>query len=500
VTDARSASGTSRATGGGIGNLIADVKGALFRKRAAPRLLNSIVLFLLARCGGIIFGLGVMLVGARALSRSDFSTFLIALTLVVLGTTLSEAGLNSVLMRESIKKPQDEADLVVWARRFRWVTGFIATFVVTITSFFLVASGPAQLAVILFSLALPALAPTVLYSVLQRRYRTGRIALLMLLQNAQWFVAVVVLAWLDAPLVAYGVAYAVNSLLYAGEVTAAARYAIARGKTRIGVRDGWKRLKHAVPLGLNAVLALSYAKVDGVLLYGLQGPGRSAGYVAAYRLLDVMSVIPASVGLVFAPMFNYALQNDSGPAVAVRWTRSAILVSCPVVVLGEVLAEPLVHLVFGSNYSDAVLLFRLLLPSFIFICLEWAFTSLGVALRLVKRQVQVSVAALAFNVAANLILIPVWGATACSVTTLVTEIVIVWLSWYIVRSAMSGPIWPPLKDLVKLGAVLAAVSWPALVIPPIPATVVCAVMYVGGVMLVRLVSRDDYFITLADPD
>jgi O-antigen/teichoic acid export membrane protein len=463
------------------------------------RMFSAAVLFLLARGAGILLGFGVTLLLARALSRSDFATLALGLAMVVFGTTLSD-GVNSVLMRESIRTPEDEAGLVPWARRFRFLTGLASALLVAGVSLPLVDEPDQWLTIVLLSLALPLLAPTVLYSVLQRRYLAGRVALLMLLQSAQWLIAVAVLAWLGAPLIGYGLAYALSTLLYAVEVTVVARKVGCTGRVQLGARATWIRLRHAVPLGLTSILAIAYAKLDGMLLYAIQGAAASAGYAAAYRLLDVGNVLPASLNAVFFPMFTYELRDrPSALSVSARWMRLSLLVSAPAVVLGELVADPVAGLVFGPRYPDTVLLLRLLLPSFVLVCFEWVFVSMATATGLARRQLQVSVVGVIVNVAANLVAIPVWGARACCLTTLVTELVVVGLSWFFLRGRLPGPVWPSRGYLARLGLVLAVASTPAVVLPPIVAGTVFLVVFIAGAVPLRLVKAEDYTLAVSPP-
>jgi O-antigen/teichoic acid export membrane protein len=459
---------------------------------ARRTLLGGAALFLLARGAGVVAGLGVTLVLARALSRPDFGTFSLGLTMVVLGTALGD-GLGGVLMRESIQSPADEADLVRWARRFWLCTGSLAALVVAGVSVLAVDAPAQRLALIVLGLALPLLAPTVLYTVLQRRYLAGRVALLMLLQNAQWLAAVSLLALVGAPLLAYAVAYLVTSALYSAEIAVAARRVLGAPGLLLDARAAARRLRHAVPVSVTAMVAIAYAKVDGVLLYLFQGAAASAGYVAAYRLLDVAQLVPASLGSVFYPLFNYAWRDKRSPdAVAARWIHLSLLIAAPAVVLAEIVAGPVVRLVFGAGYADSELLFRLLMPSFLLICPGWVLTSVAVSAGRARRQLQLSAVGLAVTLAANVALIPLWGAVGCCLATLITEVAVFGMSWAVVRDIFDGPVWPSTERLVRLALLLAVAALPALVLPAIAAAVVFALCFGAGAFALRLVTADDY--------
>jgi O-antigen/teichoic acid export membrane protein len=171
------------------------------------------------------------------------------------------------------------------------------------------------------------------------------------------------------------------------------------------------------------------------------------------------------------------------------------LVSVLAVGVAEFLAGPVVLLVFGAGYSDAVFLLRLLLPSFTLLCLDWVFISISIALGLARRQLRVSVTGMALNLAANMVLIPIWGARACCVTTLATEAVVIALSWRFVRAKVR-PLWPTRGFLLRLSGLVPLALLAAISLMPIIAAVVFLVVYVAGAVLLRLVTVEDYRLAL----
>jgi O-antigen/teichoic acid export membrane protein len=461
--------------------------------QTAPRMLRGATAFFAARGTGVLLGLAVTLLLTRSLSRFDFGTLSIGLTVVALGTTLSDAGLNGVLIREGVRTPDDEADLLRWALRIRWLSGLVASILVAGLSLLIATTASARLTIAIFGLALPLLAPSIVYTALQRRYLIGRVALLMLLQNAQWFVVVVVLAAVDAPLPVYAGGFVAVSALNALQVAAFGKRVMEAPRGMLSRGEVMHRLRQAVPLGLTAVLALLYAKIDGLLLFGMKGATASAGYAASYRLLDVGSLVPASLASVFSTMFVYALRDrKTAHLVGARWVRLSLLLSAPVVVCGEILAGPLVRLVFGAQYSDSVFLLRLLLPTFALVCLEWVWTSMSTSAGIARRQLQVAVSALVVNVVLNVALIPSYGARACAAVTLATECVVVGLGWFIVHRAIPGRLWPSIGEYGRLAAVLAIAAAPAAFLPAWAAAATFAVLYIAGILLTRLATSHDW--------
>jgi O-antigen/teichoic acid export membrane protein len=189
-------------------------------------------------------------------------------------------------------------------------------------------------------------------------------------------------------------------------------------------------LRRAVPFGLLMAGFALYYRIDMVMLEWL-APSRELGhYAAAYRFLDAVVVLAASLG---GPLFpRLASLAGSAPAEVRRlleagW-RPLLALGLPLTAGTIALASELVALLFGPDFTGAAPLLRLLilgtLPLF------WVNVANHALIAADRLWALVGVYALSalVNVVGNLVLIPRWGAAGSAAATVVCE----WLNLVLV--------------------------------------------------------------------
>jgi len=182
-------------------------------------------------------------------------------------------------------------------------------------------------------------------------------------------------------------------------------------------------MRRAVPFGLLMAGFALYYRIDMVMLEWLAPPSELGHYAAACRFLDAVVVLAASLG---GPLFpRLASLAVSAPAEVRRlleagW-RPLLALGLPLTAGTIVLANDLVALLFGPDFTGAAPLLRLLilgtLPLF------WVNVANHALIAADRVWALVGVYALSalVNVVGNLVLIPRWGAAGSAVATVVCE-------------------------------------------------------------------------------
>jgi O-antigen/teichoic acid export membrane protein len=198
----------------------------------------------------------------------------------------------------------------------------------------------------------------------------------------------------------------------------------------VSAADGLGLLRRAVPFGLLMAGFALYYRVDMVMLEWLAAPGELGHYAAAYRFLDAVTALAASLGgPLFPRLSSVAL---AAPAEARRlleagW-RPLLALGLPLTVGTLVVAGELVHALFGPAFAASAPLLRVLilgtLPLF------WVNVAGHALIAADRVWALVGVYALSalVNVAGNVLLVPRWGAAGASVATVVCE----WLNLVLV--------------------------------------------------------------------
>lgn len=160
-----------------------------------------------------------------------------------------------------------------------------------------------------------------------------------------------------------------------------------------------------------SMLAILGARVDQILLAPVAGLGQLGLYAVAVALSEIpLSAVNAVRDVVHATSTS---RND--PALIARTTRTLVLITMPVVILGIAVTPIVLPLLFGENFTGAVPLAQILLAGLIchstVTLLSTGMLSLG---RPGLRSL-VQIGSNATRLVLLVILIPLYGATGAAV-------------------------------------------------------------------------------------
>jgi O-antigen/teichoic acid export membrane protein len=200
-------------------------------------------------------------------------------------------------------------------------------------------------------------------------------------------------------------------------------------------------LRESWPLFVNQLLQGLFFKIDGMLLPGLAGLRSAGAYAAAYKVIEGLGVISSSSTLaIFPRLARWAASPTTGLAVAYRLSlRFLLQIAVPLAVGAALLAEPIVTLVAGRGFLPESALALTLLAWFLPFSFANGLTQY--VLIAVGRQRFLTgafLAAFAFNLAANLALIPRFGFVGAAWVTVASELVLMVPFHWAVRRAVPG--------------------------------------------------------------
>jgi O-antigen/teichoic acid export membrane protein len=195
---------------------------------------------------------------------------------------------------------------------------------------------------------------------------------------------------------------------------------VERGAARGGVAA---MARQALPFGLLITGFALYYRIDMVMLEWMMGPREVGFYAAAYRFLDVVIVLAASLnGPLFPRLSAIARErpHEARRLLEDAW-RPLLALGLPVSLGVAAVATPLVTVLFGAAFVESAPLLRMLiwgtLPLF---WVNLAGHAL-IAMHRVWPLVAVYAGAAVTNVALNLVLIPRYGAAGAAVATVACE-------------------------------------------------------------------------------
>ena len=200
-------------------------------------------------------------------------------------------------------------------------------------------------------------------------------------------------------------------------------------------------------MGFSSLMSMIYDQIDVVMLKYFRADAELGVYVASYGLMTLaMSFLPI-LSQVFMPLLSEAAgqdrngKNRNDENRYLRWLGNATVgLSLPIAVGGFILAIPLTHLVFGSQYSGSGILFRWLMLTII---TGPAASYCGAQLIPNGREKKYLVSVLAgasTNVVLNFLFIPKFGALAAAFTTAVSQGIVALMNYYFVKDLTRPPL------------------------------------------------------------
>jgi O-antigen/teichoic acid export membrane protein len=160
------------------------------------------------------------------------------------------------------------------------------------------------------------------------------------------------------------------------------------------------------------------------VLISLLKPSRDVGlYGAAYKFVDVSTLIASSIGISLFPVFSRFFATDARRARALLQKGLDVVaaLSAPLVVLIVGLAPQIIRYSAGHEFAEAVPVLQLLSLSLVFVFLRAPLSRFQIAAGAYRPLAWMMVAMLGFNVALNLVLIPPYGIKAAALVNLATE-------------------------------------------------------------------------------
>lgn len=187
----------------------------------------------------------------------------------------------------------------------------------------------------------------------------------------------------------------------------------------------WKEsIKEVWPMGVMAVCTTIRFRTDTIMLSLMKGDAAVGLYNAAYRLLDISVVIPSMFMASMFPVMSQYYKTSIGSfnRVYEKSFKYLLAVALPMALVVTLLAQPIINLVFGSEFTGSVRALQILI---------WAGATMyvsmlvGAAFVTANKQMlsmKLTVLSVILNVILNLILISKYGYIGASATTVGGEV------------------------------------------------------------------------------
>jgi O-antigen/teichoic acid export membrane protein len=404
-------------------------------------------------------GLLVTLVLSRHLGVAGFGQFNYLFAFLYFFLAVNDLGVNTIVVREISQAPARAGEIIGSLLSFRLALGTLSLLVLWAIVFAVDFSTELRVALALIGFVLPLNALRLPVVIFQSRLRFDYAAAVEISNRLATAALVLGAVALDAGLIG------VTSALLAGDLIGVGATCLF---SRRLVRPAWRIepaywrvvLRWSLPLGMAGVLSAVVNRVDFLMLERMADMHQLGLYGAAYKLTGLVERLPQMVVATLYPlMARQALENPRALGALYRkglLTLAGLAIAMAVSM--TLLGTPIIRIVFGEQYGDAVRALRILVwaSACLYVALPGGFAL--ISLGRVRLNLLTLVAGAATNIALNVVLIPRFGYIGAAAATVAAFAVIlattiVAVEWSINRAVADVP----------RGAPAAAV-----VTPPIP--------------------------------
>ena len=387
---------------------------------------------LLADAGSKVVSFGFYVVMARELGAEGFGAFTFGLSFVLVVTTLGNFGQDSILTREVARDRTLLDRYFVNTLALKVVLcGLSLTVAIGVASAAGVSAQTRAVLLLLGPASVLELLTMTCFAVFQSFERLEFTPIALISQRT--LIAVVGIAVLvaGAGVVLVSAVYLAGTLFGFLFALFLLRTRLARPSLQITPAWWWPLMKAAAAIGLAGVFAVVLFRIDMTMLAAFKGAKVVGHYGAAYRLLEATLFISWSVSAAVYPVFS-RLSPVSEPPVGFVYERGiklGVALTLPLAAGAAILARPVVELLYGPEYSDAVGALRLLAPAIALYPVCFITASLLVSQNRQRVLLVVYALVAAENIVVNLVLIPwlsLYGAAlGTSVSTILVAVAFV---------------------------------------------------------------------------
>jgi O-antigen/teichoic acid export membrane protein len=289
----------------------------------------------------------------------------------------------------------------------------------------------------------------------------------------------------------------VNIITLAVLLILAVRHFGLAGPWRIDWRLQRNLIHKGFPLMLIHLLQTVFISIDVLLLRLMLDNGEEVvgWYQNAYKWFNALQVIPAFFTLALFPIIAREIEKsmDSARRMYMMSLKLMLLLALPIAAYTTFLAYFLVRLLAGQQYLPyGAIALQIVIWSIPFGWLNSVTNYVLIALGLERMQPRAFTIAVGFNIIANIIFIPRYSFVAASVTTILSEVVLMAIFAFYLHQRMRGVnllslMWRPwLITLVMVGAM-----WLGSQLHLMVGLLAGALIYPAGLILLRVVGEEE---------
>lgn len=254
----------------------------------------------------------------------------------------------------------------------------------------------------------------------------------------------------------------------------------------------------ALPFAITGLLYTIYYSIDIVMLTNMVGNYATGIYNATYKLISVLTLFYSVYTAVIFPVMSKFFKNDES-MLLVSFEKSIkylMMIIIPLAVATVFYSTDVIHLIYGHKYDAASSVLSILIWT---VCLLFISGAANTLLNASHKETTVtkiySIAAV-FNIILNFFMIPYLSYNGAAITTVLSDVLIVTIQFYVIYRLGHRPNKKLYYDLIKIimGSAVLGISLFILNLNMWVAIPVGIIIYLVIVYLLRLFDADDKYV------
>lgn len=204
--------------------------------------------------------------------------------------------------------------------------------------------------------------------------------------------------------------------------------------------DLWKpAIMQALPLSFAAIFSTIAFKVDTIILSIIKGTLEVGWYSASYNLMQALMFIPSAVITAIFPILAtlFISSHDSLKKTYQKTFKYLSILGIPIAFGTTLLADKIILLIYEQSFIPSIVTLQILIWTIPLIFVTMLLGTMFASINKQNLVVKILAVIMVFNIALNLILIPIYSYIGAAVVTVLTEAIGFVLQYYYISKFVS---------------------------------------------------------------
>lgn len=390
-----------------------------------------------ARVLSMAANLFTFIIIARTLGADVLGQFAFLMAFVGIASSAADLGTTSVLAR-GLAHPQEGGVNAYFGNFLLLRAGLAAVVTLFAIIFAFIADGELLPELLLCSIAVPFVASRFfepVYQVLERPWYSVYASFLYSL--TQLIMVVVILVWLEKPLMIYLYGFLFSNMVYA-LVAMFLALRIIRPSFSPDLRQLRIIFTLAAPVGVASFFTIINRRADVLMLNELRTSYEVGIYSAAYKLLDLGALLAVTITMPLIPVLSRKIAESKTAAKphCLKIMELVAVATFPLAIAAPYVADPVILLLFGNEYIESASIVPVFAWIFVLIIYSLIGSAINLALGEVAHGYWNAALAASINITLNMLFIPQYGIMGAVWATLISHSAMLAVSQFYVARHM----------------------------------------------------------------